>query len=690
MRALWPAHVVLPLLLWTCAGAAAQGRVVEAGTHHLRSGSRAEWSEEGTHAHPRALALEFTATRNAQEATLSLRQEDVKRGWRLVLNDSTLGTLHQDENPILAYWRVPAGLLVSGTNRLRVEPLDTIGDDVRVGRIELHDRSLDAVLSAASVEVEVVDAASGERLPARVTIVDGDGFLHTVLAAPGGALAVRPGFVYTSSGVASFALPAGSYRLFAGRGFEYGVDSATLVLRPGDRARRRLAIRREVPTEGWVASDTHVHTLTFSGHGDATLEERAVTLAGEGVELPVLTDHNVHVDLDPAARAMGVRDLFTPVVGNEVTTAVGHFNAFPVPAGRPPPESTARSWEALDAAIRATGAPIVVLNHARDVHLGFRPFGTERHVAVAGVDLEGWTLGANAMEIMNSGSQQTEPLRLFHDWLAMLNRGHLLAPVGSSDSHDVARYVVGQSRTYVRAPDGEPGNVDVAAAVESFRAGAVMVSFGLLAELTVAGRYGPGELVPAGDSLEVRVRVLGPAWTRADRVTLFANGAPVRGQRVVDEGAAGVKWTATWRLPRTAHDLHLVALAEGPDGKLPFWPIAKPYQPASPEVRARLLGASGAVWVDGDGDGRRTPAREYASRLAAASADPTALVRALAPYDHAVAIQAAALLAERGTPPDDPALVDALRGAAPSTASGFAAFTEDWLASRRARSAPAP
>jgi hypothetical protein len=55
-----------------------------------------------------------------------------------------------------------------------------------------------------------------------------------------------------------------------------------------------------------------------------------ITLAAEGIELPIATDHNVNIDHNPFARKMGVRKYFTPVVGNEVTTAVGHFNVFPV------------------------------------------------------------------------------------------------------------------------------------------------------------------------------------------------------------------------------------------------------------------------------------------------------------------------------------------------------------------------
>lgn len=40
----------------------------------------------------------------------------------------------------------------------------------------------------------------------------------------------------------------------------------------------------------------------------------------------------------------------TPVVGNEVTTAAGHFNVFPLPAGGPPPDHRGKDWKAVAAA----------------------------------------------------------------------------------------------------------------------------------------------------------------------------------------------------------------------------------------------------------------------------------------------------------------------------------------------------
>ena len=180
------------------------------------------------------------------------------------------------------------------------------------------------------------------------------------------------------------------------------------------------------------------------------------------------------------------------------------------------------------------------------------------------MDLRGWEFPANAMETINSSAQQTDFMSLFNDWFGMLNRGYRLTPVGASDSHTVAQYLVGQGRTYIRARDESPGNIDVAEAVKNFKEGKVMVSFGLLTEMTINNKYEVGDLVPSSArGLSVAVRVLGPGWTRAERIVLYANGIKIREELIPDKGKAGVKYTCTWHLPRPRHDLFLVAIAEG-------------------------------------------------------------------------------------------------------------------------------
>jgi hypothetical protein len=151
-------------------------------------------------------------------------------------------------------------------------------------------------------------------------------------------------------------------------------------------------------------------------------------------------------------------------------------------------------------------------------------------------------------------------------------------------------------------------------------------------------------MAAAGGDLDVRIRVKGPAWSRADRMTLYVNGEEVRHAKVSSGTKAGLKWQAAWRMARPAHDVHVVAIAMGPGIVAPYWPTAKPYQPTSIEFTPYVLGLSGAVFVDADGNGRFDSALEYARRVIEAAGSDEALLARLAAYDTAVAVQAASLL----------------------------------------------
>ena len=167
---------------------------------------------------------------------------------------------------------------------------------------------------------------------------------------------------------------------------------------------------------------------------------------------------------------------------------------------------------------------------------------------------------------------------------------------------------------------------------------------------------------------------------------LYANGSKVREARIADGKRAGVKWQGEWTLPRWRHDVHLVAIASGPGVREPYWPIARPHQPASPVVERRVLGSTGAVWLDADGDGERTSALAYARRLVReAGGEWPRVVRALADYDEAVAAQAAGLLQARGISVAGVEVRAAARKAGPQVERGFRAFSEAWRESQIAR-----
>ncbi len=157
--------------------------------------------------------------------------------------------------------------------------------------------------------------------------------MQPVAVAPGDSLAARAGVMYSSNGVFDFTLPAGEYKVYASRGFEYGVDSmdnqwqrwATLL-------DYRMRVKHEVSLKNWKSVDTHIHTREFSGHGDASMSERIITIAGEGLDYSVITEHNKAIDITELIKERQLDKWITAITGEELTTPVGHFNVIPASA----------------------------------------------------------------------------------------------------------------------------------------------------------------------------------------------------------------------------------------------------------------------------------------------------------------------------------------------------------------------
>jgi len=632
--------------------------VIERDFLHLRNHEPSEWSSFPEVAQGKRLDRKFNSAANTTPWTLSLRQQDVRQTWQVHLNGQSIGKLVPDENDLRTDFEIPAGRIIDGQNHLEIfQAGSEVSDDIRVGEVRLHDVAPKTLRSATTLEVLLTDE-SGSPLPGRITIVDEAGTLMPVGAHSGNGLAVRAGVVYTSTGNASLGVAAGTYRIFAGHGFEYGIDQTDVTAVSGQGIKRTLKLKREVNTAGWVACDTHVHTLTHSGHGDCTIEERMATLAGEGIELPIATDHNKHIDYTATAISTGVASHFTAVIGNEFTTKQGHFNIFPIKAGSPIPDHTQNDWQPLFENIFATpGVRVAILNHAEDVHSGFRPFSARRHVRLTGESLEHRPYGFNAMEVVNSGAVQTDPLNLFADWCGLINRGLSVTPVGSSDSHDVARYIVGQGRTYIACDDSHVAAIPIDQAVDAFLESRVVVSYGLFTRLTVTqaadGKtYGPGEMIQVlndADEITVTAEVHGPSWTQAETVALYICGSRRLESKLTPTTTHGtsIKGTVTWTIPRAElkHDVWLTALATGPGIAQPFWPTAKPYQPDTPEFTPYTLSFTGPIRIDSNGDGKYTSPHDYAREIiSAANNKLPRIAAALTNVDVSVINQTASLL----------------------------------------------
>jgi hypothetical protein len=663
---------------------AVRTETLDAERHHLRTGETREWSRFPSSAEGAILELEFVVHDASTPVTLAIRQSDVRQTWRVRVNEQEVGRLIKDENDLISLFEIPADLVQRGRNRLTLEGQGDDPDDVLVGPIRLIEGTADAWLSETRVSVQVRDSETNEPMPSRLTITDADGSLVPIGAESNDEMAVRTGVIYTAAGKAEFGLPAGEYQVFAGRGFEYDRKQHNLRLVTGQSKRITCHIGRQVDTLGWIACDTHIHTLSHSGHGDASLNERVITIAGEGIELPIATEHNKQVSYEQVAMKLGVRKFFTPVVGNEVTTKFGHFNAFPFRADSDVPDHRVKDWQPLISGIFSTpDVQVVILNHARDRHYGYRPFGPENFNELTAESLDDRAFLFNAMETLNSGAQQTDPFELFRDWMALVNRGYKITPIGSSDSHDVNRYIVGQGRTYIRGSDQDPSEIDVASACKHIAEGKVIVSAGMFVDVIVNQAFGPGDTVlKPSRTLKVKYSIRCPDWLSADKVTLFQNG-----QAIQTRSLAGPNdLEGEWEIPVPSHDVFLTVLASGPGVEHPAWPIAQPYQPDSPDWTPKVLSFTGAIRVDADGDGSFQSAFEIAESLVSlAGGDLERLVGLLSDYDRSVALQAASLLRAKLGSLFDSRVEEAMEQASQNVRNAFLDYRNEWRKGEVAR-----
>ena len=571
-------------LVLACAGLALAARQerrteypLDGNMYHYGDSETPEWKESSAKPQTEPYRLIFANRANASDWVLEVTARDVDDDWTLVLNGKDVGRLRKRGKELHEDWYpLPPGTLFRGKNTLSLRAPEGSHDDITVGRFRMIEKSLREVARLGRVEVRVSERAGGP-LPARITVVGPDGGARDVYYAERPLTAVRPGIAYTGDGAAVLELPEGRCQVWATRGMEWSVAQGEVEVAFGETRALALTLEREVDTRGWVAADTHVHTLTHSGHGDATVEERLVTLAGEGVELAIATDHNHHTDYRPLQAQLALTPHFTPVVGNEVTTDNGHMNAFPLDPAGPVPPHEETDWKKLVAGIRAKGARVVILNHPRWPEEGEDPLTRLGFDERTGANAAGQEFTFDCIELVNSDAPTSPPARVLPAWYALLESGRRFTGVGASDSHAVG-VIVGQGRTYVPSASDDPARIDVDAACAAFLEGRVSVSLGMFATIEIAGK-GMGESVSAaGESVEVAVDVRHPSWVMPRVLELVVNGAPAASV-ALDDAASGDEPHRKQRrvqlaIPRASS--WVVAVAHGDPVTAPFWSMSLP------------------------------------------------------------------------------------------------------------------
>ncbi len=471
------------------------------------------------------------------------------------------------------------------------------GGPVHIGTIDLYGHRQGA--SACQIAPSVVGSWDG------LILADGTGEV------PVGADHCAP----------SPAIPYGHYRVWAWRGVEYERWEGEVDLSP-DRGRVELAIplERAWTPHGTLAADLHVHAHASN---DSTVPnpQRVVAQVAAGIQVIGLSDHNANGDLDPEIAALGLEDRVASIASNELTADQVHLGVYPVqvdrskPAGGgPPPDQVAHAnvQQMFEIAHRFPGDPIIQVNHPR-----FR--------VTALYDGTGWDgvtwpppfpLGFDAVEVLAgySAFNVAGDRRLddsVRDFFTFIDHGHLIAPMGNSDTHDLNWVLDGTTRNYVFVDDPRTKPFDEAGFVAAIRARRVVATDGPWLDVEVAAKQGatptvgPGQSIAAdGGAVWVDVTVAQARWVHVDRIRITI-GAP-GGPRLVQEIAVppNVR-THHWagRIEVGAADTWLAVTTDG-DTPLPLEQTGTYQKDKWNRGGDTPFAIASPILIDGDGDGR--------------------------------------------------------------------------------------
>lgn len=434
-----------------------------------------------------------------------------------------------------------------------------------------------------------VAAAGGEPLPAKVTVVGfdpapepdngGTAVFRSNVADQGvelfGITAVR--FLGANGDSGSFPLPPSEYEIVVSRGPEYSVHRERVQLVAGETTTVDARLARVLDTDGFVAADYHVH-LIHSWDCAVTRDDRIRTMAAEGVDYFVASDHDSVTDLRPDITRLGLDGHLAAAVSSEVTTFnLGHFNVWPmvrdpesytggsidwgragVAPGRDfpalgsydlsPAELFAAARQRVDA---DSDGGVIQVNHFNSGTLGY--------FSVVGIDTafdppQSFTPPTvirqdrrltnlydddfDTLEVwIEANRGQTNQLQRANlgDWFNLLNQGRIKAGTANSDTHSTAVVQAGGPRNYVASSGAGGGDLDDAELAASVRDGRMIGTSGPFLTVTISGDEGATaglgideeKLVAATAGVAtLRVRVQSAAWAEFDTVEVFANTVP--------------------------------------------------------------------------------------------------------------------------------------------------------------------
>lgn len=481
-----------------------------------------------------------------------------------------------------------------------------------------HDVGAMVAVNVGSEGTSGVSVGAGAGGVLRISVADDEGLAMPARVMVSSTEGVQQFFV--GGQAQDIPLPPAGYELTVSRGIEYGLfQQQGLQIVDGETASVDVVLEQEIDTSGWISMDSHLHS-EMSTDSSIPLNDRLLSVVGEGVEVAISTDHDFVADYSPYIERLGLSEFVASQSGAEVSsTVVGHINGWPLAVDNAQAQAGAPNWDGLAPnqiaeKIRA-GVPerVVQINHPRRgssavfdlIDLNSTTLMSGKSLDDLGVSGPGADLGDfnfDAIEVANadarSGFEDT-----FADWLSFMMHGYRKTATGASDSHKTTDYS-GRARTFVFVGEGKdsPSTVNMEELNQALKDGKAMVSQGAfvtveLQDPVTTTFHGAGALVALQNesNVAVRIRVQAASWLPVRSIKVYENDQVVFEQALDESETQVVRFDQVLSLPLTTQtDSFFLVRVETVASATPVLPDPGP-------------SFTNPVFVDRDGDGVFAP-----------------------------------------------------------------------------------
>ena len=197
---------------------------------------------------------------------------------------------------------------------------------------------VDAATSTAELQlpgkgtIRVVATEDDAPIPVRVQVIpDANGFQPPSdfgePEVPGGD---RLHVVFPTNGEVTLPALVGDHRVVVSRGYEYTILDDDISVAEDAETLVEAELERVVDTAGVLCGDFHIHTDRSPDAPDPA-SFKLMSAAGDGVELPVRTDHEFVAEFESTVASLGLESWMYGLSSTEFTTfSWGHFGVFPL------------------------------------------------------------------------------------------------------------------------------------------------------------------------------------------------------------------------------------------------------------------------------------------------------------------------------------------------------------------------